>query len=181
MGIHSARHRGDRKSKRQGLCKVRAGELGAGRDKGQHQPCASAPLLVQRQEGRCPAAGGRGARKPPGACVRKVDDGDRKGEIYKMTKYVHCVFVRHDDNEKTFLFSVDSLKRLRSGSSVLCETIHGETTGTCIGNSFMVSESALESIAAGVGAYLPLKSVVGTVTERYVRQKEVERFDKLPF
>ena len=48
-------------------------------------------------------------------------------------------------------------------------------------NSFMVSESTLESIAAGVGAYLPLKSVVGTVTERYVRQKEVERFDTLPF
>ena len=33
MGIHPARHAGDRKSKRQGLCKVRAGELGAGRDK----------------------------------------------------------------------------------------------------------------------------------------------------
>ena len=113
--------------------------------------------------------------------MSEVDDGACKGEIYIMTKYVHCVFVRHDDNEKTFLFSVDSLKRLRSGSSVLCETIHGETTGTCIGNSFMVSESTLESIAAGVGAYLPLKSVVGTVTERYVRQKEVERFDTLPF
>lgn len=45
----------------------------------------------------------------------------------------------------------------------------------------MVSESALESIVAGIGAYLPLKNVVGTVTERYTIQKEVERFDRLPF
>ena len=29
MGIHPARYAGDRKGKRQGLCKVRAGELGA--------------------------------------------------------------------------------------------------------------------------------------------------------
>ena len=111
----------------------------------------------------------------------RADDGDSKGEIYIMTKYVHCVFVRHNEDEKPFLFSVDSSEQLKSGATVLCETIHGETTGTCMGNSFMVSESALESIAAGVGAYLPLKSVVGTVTERYVRQKEVERFDRLPF
>ena len=98
-----------------------------------------------------------------------------------MIKYVHCVFVRHHEDDHAFLFSVDSLEQLKSGATVLCENIHGETTGTCMSNSFMVSESTLESIAAGVGAYLPLKSVVGTVTERYVRQKEVERFDTLPF
>ena len=113
--------------------------------------------------------------------MRKVNDGACKGEIYIMTKYVHCVFVRHNEDDHAFLFSVDSLEQLKSGATVLCETIHGETTGTCMSNSFMVSESTLESIAAGVGAYLPLKSVVGTVTERYVRQKEVERFDTLPF
>ena len=111
----------------------------------------------------------------------KVDDGDSKGEIYKMIKYVHCVFVRHNEDDHAFLFSVDSLEQLKSGATVLCETIHGETTGTCIGNSYMVSESALESIVAGIGAYLPLKNVVGTVTERYTIQKEVERFDRLPF
>lgn len=81
MGIHPARHAGDRKSKRQGLCKVWAGELGAGRDKGQYQPYASAPLLIQRQDRGRPAAGGGGKRKPPGACVCKVDDGDSKGGL----------------------------------------------------------------------------------------------------
>lgn len=45
----------------------------------------------------------------------------------------------------------------------------------------MVSENALNSIVAGVGAYLPLKDVVGIVTEKYTIQKEVNRFDKLPF
>ena len=54
-----------------GFAKYGPGNWAAGRDKGQHQPCASAYLLVQRQEGRRPAAGGRGKRKPPSACVRK--------------------------------------------------------------------------------------------------------------
>lgn len=98
-----------------------------------------------------------------------------------MTKYVHCVFVKHEGTKKTFLFNVSDQKMIRSGTLVLCDTKCGESYGTCIGNSFMVSENALNSIVAGVGAYLPLKDVVGIVTEKYTIQKEVNRFDKLPF
>ena len=62
-----------------GFAKYGPGELGAGREKGQHQPRASASLLIQRQDRGRPAAGGGGKREPPSACVRKADDGDSKG------------------------------------------------------------------------------------------------------
>ena len=98
-----------------------------------------------------------------------------------MTKYIHCVFVRHKRQDKTFLFSVDGLEQLKNGTEVLCDTKKGESEGRCVGNSFIVSESALKSIAENVGAYLPLKSVVGTIETELVKQKTVKRFDELPF
>ena len=98
-----------------------------------------------------------------------------------MTKYIHCVFVRHKRQDKTFLFSVDGLEQLKDGTEVLCNTKKGESEGICVGNSFIVSESALKSIAENVGAYLPLKSVVGTIELKLVKQKTVKRFDELPF
>lgn len=98
-----------------------------------------------------------------------------------MTKYIHCVFVKHKAYNRTFLFCVDSESRLQNGTEVLCETKYGETEGTCVGRSFMVSESALESIVAGVGAYLPLKNVVGIVEKELVEQRKVKRYDSLPF
>lgn len=98
-----------------------------------------------------------------------------------MTKYIHCVFVRHKRQDKTFLFSVDGLEQLKNGTEVLCDTKYGESDGICVGNSFMISESALKSIAENIGAYLPLKKVVGTIDTEIVKQKTVKRFDELPF
>lgn len=98
-----------------------------------------------------------------------------------MTKYIHCVFIRHTGSGKTFLFHVARESQLQNGAQVLCETKYGESEGICVGKSFIVSESALESIVAGVGAYFPLKSVVGTVETELVRETKVKRFDKLPF
>lgn len=103
----------------------------------------------------------------------------KKGE--GMIKYIHCVFVRHKRQDKTFLFSVDGLKQLKNGTEVLCDTKYGESDGVCVGDSFMVSESALKSIAENIGAYLPLKKVVGTIEMEIVKQKTVKRFDGLPF
>lgn len=98
-----------------------------------------------------------------------------------MKKYIHCVFVRHKRQDKTFLFSVDRLEQLKNGTEVLCETKYGESDGICVGNSFTISESALKSIAENIGAYLPLKNVVGTIETELVRHKTVKRFDELPF
>lgn len=94
-----------------------------------------------------------------------------------MTKWIHCVFVRYmGENSKkgTFLFSVNYPDYLKSGTTVICQTSHGKIKGTCIGNSFMVSEYALENIVAGIGAYFPLRSVVGIVKEKYTVHKDIE-------
>lgn len=98
-----------------------------------------------------------------------------------MTKYIHCVFVRHKRQDKTFLFSVDGLEQLKDGTEVLCDTKYGESDGICVGDSFMVTEPTLKIIAENVGAYLPLKKVVGTIETELVRKKTVKRFDELPF
>lgn len=98
-----------------------------------------------------------------------------------MTKYVHCVFVRHEGSNKTYLFSVKSETMLRDGQEVLCETKYGESAGRCVGNSFCVSEKAINSIVSGVGAYMPLKDVVGTIEVESVMTKTIKRFDELPF
>ena len=98
-----------------------------------------------------------------------------------MKKYIHCAFVLHERDERKYLFSVDSPYQLKNGTEVLCETIQGEVRGICVGNSFLVDESTLKSIVVGVGAYLPLKRIVGTITEKMTTTIEVNRFDGLPF
>ncbi len=98
-----------------------------------------------------------------------------------MKKYIHCVFVRHKRRDKTFLFRIDGLEQLKNGTEVLCNTKYGEAEGKCVGDSFMITESALKSIAENIGAYLPLKKVVGTIEMKLVKQKTVKRFDELPF
>lgn len=98
-----------------------------------------------------------------------------------MTKYVHCVFVKHSGNNRTFLFAVDTHQKLKDGTQVLCETRYGEAEGHCAGNSFMIDENALNSIVVNVGAELPLKSVVGIIEENHVIERKLKRFDNLPF
>lgn len=94
-----------------------------------------------------------------------------------MTKFIHCVFVQHEEHGKPFLFCLDDFNRLKPGDQVLCETIKGEVEGECVGKSFVVSESALLEIANAIGAYLPLKRVIGIIEEEYIKKKSIIRFE----
>lgn len=80
-----------------------------------------------------------------------------------MTKYIHCAFVKHDKCDKPFLFSVGREEKIRGGTRVVCETRFGRESGTVFGDSFMVSEDALNSLCPSVGATLPLRDIVGIV------------------
>lgn len=93
-----------------------------------------------------------------------------------MTKFVHCVFVKHEDSEKKYLFCVDDMERLQDGQEVVCDTKFGKSFGKCIGRSFTVSELALESICKGTGATIPLSSVIGIVETKLVERKETKFF-----
>ena len=78
-----------------------------------------------------------------------------------MTKYIHCAFVKHNRDDKEYLFSVGREEKLSAGTIAVCDTRYGIQRGTVIGNSFMVSEDALASICQAVGAKLPLREIIG--------------------
>ena len=101
--------------------------------------------------------------------------------------YHHLAFVRHDGCASVFLFNVDALYTLKDGQRVQVSTKKGLQEGTLIGNSFMVGDNGYASIIKAVGAYKPLKSVTGIITEKIIRKKVVEPLcvtgerDNLPF
>lgn len=80
----------------------------------------------------------------------------------------NIVFV--NQGGKNFLFAVPKNVTLKKGDRVLCNTMRGEQEGICATDSFEVDERALKQIADLVGAYFPLKAVVG--------KAEFVRFDK---
>ena len=98
-----------------------------------------------------------------------------------MTEYVHCVFLKHNDWGKAFLFCVDDNNRLKNGQKVLCNTKNGESKGVCFGDSFVLSKHALKQVARAVGATLPLNAVTGIIEVKPIMQEIVTRFNELSF
>lgn len=80
-----------------------------------------------------------------------------------MTKYINCVFVKHDNNDKPYLFCIETMDKLKQGQRVLCMTMYGDVEGVCVSDSFLLSNDALSNIAKVTGAYLPLKPIKGVV------------------
>lgn len=102
-----------------------------------------------------------------------------KGEQKIM--YYNLVFINHGDSSKNYLFKVPMGIELKRYEQVFCNTIRGESRGTCISNSFIVDEYTAKQIISGTGAYEPLKEVTGRAVA-YTDYK-LERFDlaRLPF
>lgn len=102
-----------------------------------------------------------------------------------MKEFYFLVFCKHSENGKAFLFDLDRAISLRDGDKVLVDTRKGESQALVVGDSFCVDSRALKSIAAAMGATLPLRKVIGkyVVEEKQVIQKveRLERFQKMPF
>lgn len=98
-------------------------------------------------------------------------------EESNMDKYVCLIFVRHKGVGQTFLFSVDPMTDIKKGTELAVDTIKGRQKGVAVSDSFIVSEKVMQNIVDGVGAYLPLRPVVGIVKkvteERVVPLAEV--------
>lgn len=98
-------------------------------------------------------------------------------EENNMDKYVCLIFVRHKGVGQTFLFSVDPMTDIKKGTELVVDTIKGRQKGVAVSDSFIVSEKVMQNIIDGVGAYLPLRPVVGIVKrvteERVVPLAEV--------
>lgn len=80
-------------------------------------------------------------------------------------------------NGQKYLFTVPKGITLKNGDRVLCNTMRGEQDGICATDSFEVDEHALKQIADLVGAYFPLKAVVGKAG--FVRFDKPKTEDKL--
>lgn len=72
-----------------------------------------------------------------------------------------CAFI--EQGYRNFLFELPSDLNIKVGDTVLCDTMKGETTGTVI-SILTIEEHQLKPIIDGIGAYLPLKKVIGKVT-----------------
>ena len=98
----------------------------------------------------------------------------------EMEEPYHLVFCKHIKSGKAFLFALDPVRNLHDGDKVLVDTCKGESQAVVVGDSFCVGSHALKSIAAAMGATLPLRKVIGkyVVEEKQVIQKVemLERF-----
>lgn len=95
-----------------------------------------------------------------------------------MEKFIHCAVVKHEKGDKHYLFSVGREEKITGGTKVVCDTRMGKDFGVLCGDSFFLSENALNSLCPAVGATLPLREIVGIVTEKEkkVTVTEIEYF-----
>lgn len=76
-------------------------------------------------------------------------------------QYYNLVFVKHENNEKNYLFQAPMQNRLKAGEKVFVDTIQGESMGECKSDSFIVDNFTAEQIISGTRAYKPIKDVIG--------------------
>ena len=88
---------------------------------------------------------------------------------------MNIVFVNFQDSCKPYLFAVPDGVTLAKGTEVVCDTCKGETTGKCFTQSIDVSRSAVEYFGPLMGAYFPLKNVVGEVRRQVIQFPKEER------
>jgi len=92
----------------------------------------------------------------------------------------NLVFIKRMGDPKHYLFEVPMVIRLKKGDKVFCDTMYARELGECVTDSFYVDDTSKERVITGVGAYKPLKRVVGYAMERKIYEQAL--FDaSLPF
>jgi len=104
---------------------------------------------------------------------------NRKEELMRNIR--NLVFIKHERSNRQYLFEVPLDVRLFKGDKVFCDTIRGRSVGICETESFLVDDRVASYIIGAVGAYEPLKPVVGYATE--IKNYKLKPFDSpdLPF
>jgi len=82
-----------------------------------------------------------------------------------MKNLRNLVFVKHENQDKQFLFEVPLDAQLYKGDKVFCNTRYGRSLGICETESFLVDDRVASYIIGAVGAYEPLKQILGYATE----------------
>ena len=102
-----------------------------------------------------------------------------------MREYYCVVFARHERDNRAYLFEVDPITNIKDGEEIIVDTVKGQSGAWAVGGSFMIDKRGIESIAKAIGAYFPLKKVIGFVEYETVQNKKVipinENNQSLPF
>lgn len=81
--------------------------------------------------------------------------------------FSRVVFIQHEYDGKDYLFTVPIQLNLRQGDKVICDTMHGIVPSVCASDSFIIPEVSIGIIADRIGAYLPLKPILGTLPQSW--------------
>lgn len=102
---------------------------------------------------------------------------DKSGKIIlQPVKMVNLCFVRHDDNDKIYVFENPSDKRLKAGTKVKVDTKYGEKDATVVASIKLQKKYLKELMLAFTGGRTTkLKKVLG-VYERVIKE-EFSKFD----
>ena len=79
-------------------------------------------------------------------------------------QYYNLVFVNHDSmdsSERNYLFKLPLNIKLNAKTMVYVRTSKGDSLGICVSNSFIVGQYEANCISDSVGAYYPIKDVIG--------------------
>ncbi len=90
-----------------------------------------------------------------------------------MQSPFHVVFVNHG-GEHSYLFEVPTNELITRGDRLIVDTIRGESPAVAQSGSIFMSAEQLDQVVYGVGAYLPLKKVLGKQIQ--VTRIETQRF-----
>ena len=86
------------------------------------------------------------------------------------------IFVRHENNDKKFLFEVPNGLEVINGDDVLCDTMKGETRGRAASYPFELDDNALHQLRDSLGFYWPVKKIIAKLE---MPKKEID--EDLPF
>lgn len=102
---------------------------------------------------------------------------DKSGKIIlQPVKMVNLCFVRHDDNDKIYVFENPSDKRLKAGTKVKVDTKYGEKDATVVASIKLQKKYLKELMLAFTGGRTTkLKKVLG-VYEKVIKE-EFSKFD----
>ncbi|HHU18351.1 MAG TPA: hypothetical protein GXZ70_09145 [Clostridiales bacterium] len=86
------------------------------------------------------------------------------------------ILVKHENNNKKFLFEIPNGLEVIYGDDVLCDTIKGETRGSAVSYPFDLDDNALHQLRDLLGFYWPVKKIIAKLE---MPKKEID--EDLPF
>ena len=97
---------------------------------------------------------------------------------FNKVKMVNVTFVKFDECEKVYMFKNPSDKRLDSETTVIVDTVRGETRATVVSSIKILKKYVKDLQLAMFGMTAPLKDVIGVVETKYEKIEFIKTLSK---